>query len=180
MEISRMNGRPPASFRYRCRPFALFSRHLGSHVRNEIETAFFGMDGEQVLNKNGREKWTTKFDERDNEIETAFFGINGEPVALKSGYTRRTARFDERVNGIEKSCFDFTGKPTLNTEVGAARVTTKFDERRKKIETAYFGVWEEPVAASGWTREDVMCDRATGQMVQTIRHNAKGEVVENK
>ena len=106
---------------------------------NEIETAFFGSDGQPVLHKNGNHKWTAQYDVRGNEIETAYFGIDGQPVLLEYGYHKWTSQFDVRGNEIESAFFGSDGQPVFLKE-GYHRVISQYDEKGNLIDRQFFDV----------------------------------------
>ena len=47
---------------------------------NQIEEAYFGLDGKPCLHKKGYHRWTARYNERGNSIETTYFGLDGKKV----------------------------------------------------------------------------------------------------
>ena len=117
---------------------------------NEVERAYFGVDGKPLLDKDyGAARITYAYDDRGNEIEEAGFGIDGKPVLFKDcGAARITYVYDDRGNEIEEAGFGIDGKPVLFKDYGAARITYVYDDRGNEIEEAGFGIDGKPVLSS--------------------------------
>ena len=85
---------------------------------NEIEEAYFGVDGQPCLVNDGYAKFTRKYDGRDNETEAAFFGVEGRPCLVNDGYAKIARKYDGRGNQIEEVYFGVEGQPIIMGGIG--------------------------------------------------------------
>jgi len=77
---------------------------------NQVEEAYFGVDGRPTLSSEGVARLTMGYDEHGNKVDTNFFDVDGKPTLHKDGYARWTSRFDERGNAVERASFAVDGK----------------------------------------------------------------------
>ena len=121
---------------------------------NQIERAFFGLQGQPVVLKDGFARWTARFDDCGHRLEEAYFGVDGKPMLGSQGAAGFTYKYDEFGNRIEIAAFGLDGHPILLNE-GFAKWTARFNARGNQLELAYFGVDGKPTLAkdrfAGWT-----------------------------
>ncbi len=88
---------------------ATFDEH-----RNQIETAFFRLDGQRALNEDGVAGWRRKYDDRGNNIEETYFGLDGNSSLDGDGEAGLRDRFNERDELLERTNLGIDGKPHEN------------------------------------------------------------------
>ncbi|MGH8549847.1 MAG: hypothetical protein ACRERU_14830 [Methylococcales bacterium] len=105
---------------------------------NEVRTAYLGLDGRPVPNRNeGFSIKTNGFDGCGREIESRFLDENERPVRAKKGYSRIRKLYDESNQVKQESYFDGNDQPIRSVD-GYARVSRQFDRNRNLIDERYF------------------------------------------
>jgi predicted ATPase len=115
---------------------------------NETEEAYFGLNGQLVVSKEGFAKGTMKVDAHGHPIEAATFGPDGRPMLNPEGFAKLMVKYDERSDPAEMSTYGVDGRLILNKE-SFAQATVKHDERGNKTEVALFGVDGKPTVGKG-------------------------------
>jgi len=113
----------------------MLDESFGVHKRTQkrdrhgtaIESTYFGMTLQPMLNKWGFHKSREKYDEHGKTIEMALFDTFGNLTEIRDG--------NDRV--LMKASFDNRGQPTFNQN-GVHKFTRKYDEHGKVIELAFF------------------------------------------
>jgi len=117
----------------------------------DVETAYFGSDGEPILNDRGFARAKEVNDDLGRPIEFSYFGIHGEPIIGKNSYQfhRVTKKLDSRGNELELATFGVDGKPIEVVDSASGRRCAKwvnrFDANNKKIESQCFDASGQPV-----------------------------------
>jgi hypothetical protein len=127
-----------------------------------IEQAYFGVDGQPVLFKDGYAKVTYKYDEQGNWIEKAYWGIDEKPT-LVDGYAKITWKHDEQGNAIEKAYWGIDEKPTLVD--GYAKATGKYNK------------YGHPVAFAYYDADGKLCADDRGVKKRTMIRDKEGKVI---
>ena len=141
--------------------------------------AYFGVNGEPVLHKNGFARGTRAYDPRGNVVEEAYFGVDSEPVLHKYGFARLTRAYDPRGNVVELAFFDVDGEPVLHKD-GFARGTRAYDPRGNVVEESYFGIDGKPVLQKdGFAQVTATYDQC-GNVVERACFGVDGEPILDK
>ena len=106
---------------------------------NIIQEAYFGRDGQPVLNDYGAAGAKITYDQYGNMTEIAFFGTEGQLVTVEQiGAAGRRFRYDERGNVVEVTFFD-PNRSTGEREIWVLPSTTiVWDAQGRTLET-FFG-----------------------------------------
>jgi eukaryotic-like serine/threonine-protein kinase len=115
---------------------------------DEVERAFFGLDGAPVLHRDGYAGWRSRHDERGNSIELAFFGVDGTPKpTTRGGFAIRKGKVDDRGNETEVVYHDATGARVASIAGGnvISRWHREYDEFDRVVREAFFDARDRPV-----------------------------------
>src|SRR5262249_2808130 len=120
---------------------------------NPTQFAYFGRDGQAILNTEGIAGVKYTYDPSGNLQEAAFVGTDGQLVTVsRIGAAGRSYRYDARGNVVESSFFDLHRQPVTGriggTGLAFARQTLKWDEHGSALET-YFGPDGKPIVIEG-------------------------------
>jgi len=110
--------------------------------------AYFGIDGQPCLRKEGYAGWHSEYDDKDNEIRVAYFGIDGQPCVNDDGYAGWHSEYDDKDNEIRVAYFGIDGQPCLNDD-GYAGYTSEYDDQGNGIRRTFFGRDGHPTALGG-------------------------------
>jgi hypothetical protein len=156
---------------------------------NQIEMAFFDVQGAPVRIEGGYTRWTESFDEQNRRRQRAEFGLAVEEL----GYSQARISYDEQGRIIELAVFDAEGNPATATN-GAYRLTATFDESGNQIGFASYGWQGEPIRladgfaswtasydANGNMRERTYTgyDGSQGFVGKTLKYDERGNIIED-
>ena len=111
---------------------------------NEIESAFFGTDGEPCLHKDGIAKRVRKYDDRGYLIEQAFFGTDGKPCLISYGFGKMTYVYDDFGNNIQQAFWGIHDEPV--EAMGYHRIVRNYDDRHHTIDVTYYNKENQQLA----------------------------------
>jgi hypothetical protein len=80
---------------------------------NQVEAAFFGVDGAPVSRAGGYFKRVDKYDDRGNRIERAWFGTQAEPVEVEGAH-RLVRTYDPVGKVVSENRYDPQGNVKPN------------------------------------------------------------------
>ena len=175
--------------------YAKFTRKYDERG-NEIEEAYFGIDGKPCLDNEEVASVKSQFDENNQEIRREFFGLDGKPCVLggddpftgweksyhENGKVAKQTWFYtitpyKNVLGKQIDEFDERGNNTSTCfldmddqpclcDEGYAKAASKYDERGNQIEQAFFGIDNKPC----------LCEDEYAKVVW--QHDEQGHVIE--
>ena len=105
---------------------------------NEINTYFFGLDGESVAVKSGFSSQRKEYDKHGNMTRISFYGTNGLPAVHSSGYSSCEMSYDDKRNVTKYAFFGFDGSPVMNAEEGCSSWETEYDNDGNELRSAFY------------------------------------------
>ena len=143
----------------------------------QLSDAFYSVDGEKAVGRNGMHRRVMTYDDRGNLVESRFLNKQGQPCNDDKGVCRQTAEYDHRGFMVQMKSFNAQGA-AVEDEYGVHELRTEYDEMGRVIRSSRLDVQGRPTEdpdmgyASVFRVYDEM-----GNLTESWLYDARGDLL---